>query len=185
MYNTAMSYKKGNWTVKNSKVIYKNPWIKVVEDQVIRPDGKDGIFGVVEIKPGVTILPIDEKGNVYLIKEYHYASESDKLEAISGGMDPNEKPLETAKRELLEETGIKAKQWIELGSIDPFTTVIKSTNYMFIAKDLEFLKSNLEGTEEIETIKVPFKKALKMVKENEIIHSASVVLILRAEEYLN
>lgn len=180
-----MSFKKGNWVVKNSKVVYQNPWIKVTEDQVIRPDGNDGIFGVVEIKPGAVILPIDKEGNVYLIKEYHYAVENDKLEVVSGGMDENENPLEAAKRELLEETGIKANQWIELGSFDPLTTVIKSTDYLFLAKDLEFSKSNPEGTEEIELVKVSYKEALKMVKENKITHAASVVLILRAEEYLN
>lgn len=179
-----MTYKKGNWTVKNSRKVYQNPWIKVVEDQVIRPDGNDGIFGVVEMKSGTSILPIDKEGNVFLIKEYHYAVENDNLEVISGGMDNNEKPLDTAKRELLEETGIKANKWIELGHLDPFTTAIKSKDYMFIAKDLEYLKNSLEGTEEIEAVKVSYQEALKMVKENKITHAASVVLILRAEEYL-
>jgi ADP-ribose pyrophosphatase len=178
-----MEKKKGPWTIKTSKVVYQNPWIKVTEDQVIRPDGKDGIFGVVEMKAGSSILPIDDEGNVYLTKEYHYAVENDNLEVISGGIDEGENHLEAAKRELLEEAGITAKEWIELGVLDPFTTVIKSSDYMFIAKGLQFQEQRLEGTEQLEIIKIPYNEALKLVKENKITHGASVVLILRAKEY--
>lgn len=179
-----MNIKKGPWTVTSSRTVYKNPWISVKEDRVIRPDGKDGIFGVVEMKTGVTILPIDDEGNVYLTKEYHYAVERETIEAISGGINKDESKEDAAKRELKEETGITANEWIDLGVIDPFTNVIVSPNYMFLAKGLEFSKSNPEGTESIKVIKVSMKEAIQWVMESKITHGATTTLILKAKDYL-
>ncbi len=104
---------KGPWRVKSSKVVYQNPWIKVTEDQVIRPDGKPGIFGVVEQKHGVCVVPIDNVGNVYLIKEYKYAIGRISTEIVAGGVDQDETLLQAAKRELKEEAGIIAKKWTQ------------------------------------------------------------------------
>lgn len=175
---------KGPWKVTNSKNIYKNPWISVKEDEVIRPDGTKGIFGVVEMKPGVTILPYDDRGNVYLTKEYHYAVERETIEAISGGIDENEDKLEAAKRELEEETGIIASELIDLGVIDPFTTVVVSPNHLFLAKGLNFSEANPEETEDIKVIKTPMTEAIKMVMDSKITHGASVAVILKAKDYL-
>lgn len=123
-----MNIKKGPWIITNTKEVYRNPWISVREDSVIRPDGKDGIFGVVEMKPGVSVLPLDDDGNVYLTQEFHYAVERETIEAISGGIDDNEDIQDAAKRELKEETGIIAREWTDLGVIDPFTSVVVSPN---------------------------------------------------------
>ena len=88
----------GPWKIKDSQVKYKNPWISVREDQVIRPDGKDGIFGVVEMVAGASVLPLDDDGFVYLTKEFHYAIEQDSVEVVSGAIDEGETALEAAKR---------------------------------------------------------------------------------------
>lgn len=179
-----MSTKKGPWEVKESKTLYKNPWITVREDNVIRPDGKDGIFGVVEMKPGVSVLPLDDEGNVYLTKEYHYAIERETIESVSGGIDGDEGTLNAAKRELLEETGISAREWIDLGFIDPFTSVVVSPNHMFLAKGLEFGEADQEGTESIRVIKVSLREAIEWVMESKITHGATATLILKAKAYL-
>lgn len=154
------------------------------EDKVIRPDGKQGIFGVVTMKPGVSILPLDKDGNVYLTKEYHYGIEKITIETISGGIDNGETKEQAAKRELKEEVGLTANKWTYLGYIDPFTTAVVSPNHMFLAEDL--VKSNVEPeeTENITVIKIPFSKALQWVLEGKITHSASVVLILKAATLL-
>lgn len=175
----------GPWKIIDTILKYKNPWIEVREDQVIRPDGKPGIFGVVNMKAGISVLPIDEEGFVYLTKEFHYAIEKDSIETVSGGIDDNEKPLDTAKRELLEELGIEAEEWIDLGLVNPFTTVIKSPANIFIAKKLKFKGANPEGTEIIGTIKVKLEQAVDMVMRSEITHGQSCILILKANEYLN
>lgn len=174
-----MSTKKDRWTVSSSKLKYKNPWISVREDCVIHPNGKPGMFGVVKMNPGVSILPIDDKGNVYLTQEYHYAVERETLETISGGINPGEDKLNAAKRELLEETGLVASKWIDFGVIDPFTTVIHSPNYLFLAQGLTFSKSNPEETEDIKIIQMTVAEAYQMVMKGEITHGASVTLILK------
>ncbi|MFH1427377.1 MAG: NUDIX hydrolase [Patescibacteria group bacterium] len=174
----------GTWKIKDSQEKYKNPWIRVREDLVIRPDGKDGIFGVVEMVPGVSVLPFDNGGYVYLVKEFHYAIEQNSTEVISGAIDKGENNLQAAKRELKEETGITADEWVNLGTINPFTTVIKSPATMYLAKKLHFSKANPEVTEKINIIKIKFNKAVEMVMQSEITHGPSCVLILKTAEYL-
>ena len=174
----------GPWKIKDSAVKYKNPWISVREDQIIRPDGQDGIFGVVEMVAGVSVLPLDDEAFVYLTKEFHYAIEQDSIEVVSGAIDKNETALEAAKRELKEELGLEAKKWIDLGKIDPFTTVVKSPATMYLAKDINFSTANPEGTEKIDILKVKFDEAVRMVMNSEITHGPSCVLILKAAEYL-
>jgi len=179
-----MNIKKGSWTVVGSKVVYKNPWIKVREDKVIRPDGKNGIFGIVTMKKGVTILPYDDNGKVYLTKEYQYSVERVSIEAISGGIDDKESILDAAKRELKEEAGLVAEDWVDFSFVDPFTSVVVSPNYLYLVRGLSRVKQNQEGTETIKIIKVPFSKALDWAMNGKITHSATVVLILKAAIYL-
>ena len=174
-----MKNKKGPWMVTDSKIIYQNPWMKVREDKVIRPDKKSGIFGVVTQKSGVSVIPIDEKRNVYLTKEYKYAIERISIESISGGIDGKEKKLEAAKRELEEETGLTAKKWTYLGVVDPFTSVIKSPNYIYLAQNLSQDKSKLEGTETLKIIKMPLKRAIELVMKSKITHGATCVALLK------
>ncbi|MFH1142548.1 MAG: NUDIX hydrolase [Candidatus Uhrbacteria bacterium] len=180
-----MNRQNGPWTIKESKEVYKNPWMRVREDQVVRPDGKDGIHAVVEIIPGVSVLPIDDQGNVYLTEEFHYAVEDQSTEVISGGIDADEQPLDAAKRELKEETGIEAKEWIDLGLVNPFTTVVKSPAHLYLAKGLSFSEAEPEGTEQIKVLHVNLEEAVQMVLDSKITHGPSVALILKAKQYLN
>lgn len=174
----------GPWKIKKSVVKYKNPWIKVREDKVLRPDGKSGIFGVVEMVPGVSILPLDAKGYVYLTKEFRYAIGKNSLEVVSGAIDQGESALAAAKRELKEELGIVAGEWINLGLFNPFTSVVKSPANLFLAMEIKFSEISPEGTEKIKMVKIKLKDAVKLVMKSEITHGQSSVLILKAAEYL-
>ncbi|MBI4094950.1 MAG: NUDIX hydrolase [Candidatus Liptonbacteria bacterium] len=176
--------KRGSWKIKKSRIVYKNRWISVREDSVIRPDGKRGIFGVVTMLPGSSVIPLDNRDNVYLTKEYHYGVGRVTIEAISGGIDRGESKLSAAKRELKEETGLNAKRWTYLGAVDPFTTVVYSPNHMYLARGLSQGKANQEGTESIKVIKVPLKKAIRLVMESKITHSATCVALLKVDRYL-
>lgn len=159
--------------------------MSVREDRVTRPDGKPGIYGVVTMHPGICILPIDDENNIYLVKQYRYGVERETLEAIAGGTEGQD-ILDTAKRELLEETGISAKTITPLGFIDPFTSIVNSPDYIFVAQNLSFGDPEREGTEhDMELIKIPYVRALQWVVESKITHAASVVAILKAREYLN
>jgi ADP-ribose pyrophosphatase len=177
-----MKKRKGPWIVTNSRIVYQNPWIRVREDKVIRPDKKPGVFGVVEQIGGVSVIPMDKKGSVYLTKEYHYAVERITIEAVSGSIDGKETKLQAAKRELKEETGFTAKKWTYLGVVDPLTTILVSPNYMYLAEDLMEGEDEQEGTEQIRVIKVPFLRALNMVMRDEITHGASKVALLKISE---
>lgn len=179
-----MSKKNGPWTINSSEIKYKNPWIEVVEDQVIRPDGKPGIFGVVNMQAGVSVLAMDGEGNVYLTKEFRYGLQQDSVEVVSGGIDEGETPRKAAERELKEEIGAVSSDWTDLGLLNPFTSVVKSPAHLFLARNLVFGENEREGTEQITLFKVPFTEAVRMVMESEITHGQSCVLILKAARYL-
>ncbi|MBI2665280.1 NUDIX hydrolase [Candidatus Woesearchaeota archaeon] len=179
-----MERKNGPWIIKHTIPKYKNAWIEVNEDQVIRPDGKRGIFGTVKMMQGVCVLPLDEEGFVYLTEEFRYTLERESIEAVSGGIETGEQPLDAAKRELKEELGITAKEWIPLGIVNPFTSVIKSPVNLFLVKGLTFTNSNPETTELIKTKKMKLEEAISLVLNSKITHSPTGVLIFKARDHL-
>jgi 8-oxo-dGTP pyrophosphatase MutT (NUDIX family) len=176
--------KNGDFIITESVQKYKNPWIEVVEEKVIRPDGKPGLFGIVKALDGASVLPMDEEGFVYLVDEFHYALGKNDMETISGGREANENYLDAAKRELKEETGIEAKEWVDLGITEPLTTFLNCPQKLFLARKLSFSKSNPEESEDIKLVKIKFEEAVQMVMESKILHAPSCVLILKAEKYL-
>lgn len=176
-----MSTKKGPWTTVDTKCVYKNPWISVREDKVVRPDGKDGIFGIISVKPGIAVLPIDNKGNIFLIEQFRYAVNGKTIEAVCGGIEDNETTLDAAKRELKEETGIEAKKWISLEKVNQLTSMVNAESSLFLANGLTFTKANPDGTENIKLIKVSFKQAIDWVMKGLITDSVTSTLILKAK----
>ena len=174
----------GPWVIKETKRKYQNPWIEVREDQVIRPDGNAGTFAIVKVRPGISVLAMDANEFVYLTSEFRYAVERESIEVVSGALDGNENPLDAAKRELREELGFAADEWINLGVVDPFTSVINSPANLFLARKLSFTRTEREGTEIIETIKVKLQEAVQMVMDSRITHGPSCVLILKVNNYL-
>jgi len=169
----------------SSEIKYENPWISVREDKVIRPDGQDGIFGVVTTLPGSTVLPIDNEGNIYLKKEYRYGANTETIEVPAGKIDSSETPEQAALRELNEETGLIATEIIPLGHIDPLTTIISTCEHLFLARNLSQGTPHPDPGEIIEVIKVPFETAVKWIMENKITDACSIAAILKAKEYLS
>lgn len=175
-----MERKNGEWTIKETERIFKNDFIEVFNDRVIQPDGKRGEYATVEMKPGVCILAIDDERNAYLTKQFRYALGAESLEVIAGGLDEGE-PLENAKRELKEETGIEADEWISLGAAEIDTSIVHSPAHFFVARKLKFGKPKREGTEAIKPVRINFDEAVGKVLSGEIKHAASCVLILKAK----
>ncbi|MBI4121610.1 MAG: NUDIX hydrolase [Candidatus Ryanbacteria bacterium] len=171
--------KLGPFGIQSSRVVYKNPWILVREDRVVSPSGKGGVFGVVEMVAGSSVLPIDEDGTITLVREYKYGIRRMSVEVMSGGLDKRETPLQGAKRELKEELGIRARRWQYLGFVDPFTTIVRSPNHMFLASGLSYGSRHLDPDEQIRLVRMPIGKAARLVEAGKITHSASCVLILR------
>jgi 8-oxo-dGTP pyrophosphatase MutT (NUDIX family) len=177
--------KRGEWTVLDSAVQFSNPWITVREDRVIQPDGKEGAFGVAEMIPGVSVLPVDDDGTVYLVRVYRYTIDRHSLEALAGGIEDDEDPEEAARRELREEAGIDAAELIDLGMVDQLTEVVVSPDRLYLARGLSFNKPDREETEEIKRVAVPLRQAVEWAYDGTISHAASVVLILKAARHLN
>ena len=153
-------------------------------DEVTRPDGKPGTFTVVGVKPGVTVLAVDERLNAYLTEEFRYAVGRLSLEAVSGGREPGEGPLEAARRELKEELGAEASDWADLGEVDPFTSMVLSPARLFLARGLSFGPPRREGTEQIRCVKLPLAEAVQAVIDGRVTHAASCLAILKAERLL-
>ncbi len=176
-----MKKKWGPWTITARRTVYENPWLSVEEDEVIRPNKEKGIFSVVHQRKGVSVIPLDEAGNVFLTREYHYAVGRETIEAVSGGIEKDETSLAAAKRELQEEIGLRAGQWTYLGVINPFPTAIDSPNHMYLAEKLKTTAATPEGTEIITTVTIPFKQAVELVMNSTILHAATAVALLKIQ----
>ncbi|KAB2381360.1 NUDIX hydrolase [Actinomadura montaniterrae] len=166
--------------VVSSHGVYENPWISVREDRVIHTSGEPGLIGVVTMTDGVTILPITADGRVFLVREYKYALGRPSIELVSGGLDADEAPIAAARRELAEELGLTAREWIDYGHVDPFTSIVRCRNHLFIARDLTEGEATPEPTEHIEPLAMRFDEALQMALDGTITHSATCCLLMRA-----
>ena len=179
-----LSTERGPWRVLRSHEVYRDPWVVLTKDEVIRPDGQPGTHTVTRFKDGVSVLPLDADGCVYLTDEFHYARGQHGIEVISGGVEPGEELLTAAARELREEVGITAVLWTPLGLTDPFTTQALAPVMMFLAEGLSFVEATPEGTELIRRVRMPLADAVEMVMRSEITHAPSCVLILKAARHL-
>jgi ADP-ribose pyrophosphatase len=174
----------GPWRILGSREVYRDAWIALRRDEVIRPDGLPGHHCVLDLKPGVCVLAVDDQRNVQLTDEFHYAVGRHSLEAVSGGCDPGEMPVDTATRELAEELGIVAAEFIPLGSVDPFTTIVASPTALFLARSLTFVAAAPEGTEQIARVQMPLADALAGVLDGRITHAPTCVAVLKAARLL-
>lgn len=172
------------WKKLTSKSVYKNNWIEVIEDKVLRPDGKPGIYGYMKVLPGVAVLPIDEEGFVYLQQEFHYPTKTTLLKPASGGVNPQETPLAAAKRELKEELGIIASKWTSLGKTNAFSATVDAEAHLFLAQKLKFANANPDADEYIIPVKIKFKQAIQMVEKGKIANGNTCIILLKAQHLL-
>jgi 8-oxo-dGDP phosphatase len=175
-----MEKKNGPWTIKESRRIYQNEFLELFEDKVVQPDGNDGEYATVHMKSGVCVLAIDDENDVYLTRQFRYALGAESLEVIAGGSEEGE-PLDNAKREAREEMGIEAEEWIDLGTAETDTSIVKSQAHFFVARKLKFTEPEREGTEAMKPVKISFDEAVEKVLNGEIKHALSCVLILKAK----
>lgn len=168
------------WKTLKSQVPYKNQWFIVRENKVVKPNGEKGVYFYVETKPSVFIVALTEKEEVYLIKLWRYPTRQLSTE-LPGGNTDGMSPLMAAKKELWEETGIKAGKWIKLGRYQVWNGAASELAYTFIARDLKQTGTNQADEEGIsDIIKVPFRKALKMIREGKITDSQTIVALSQA-----
>lgn len=178
--NKLVSERIGGWQVKSSTCVYENPWIKVSHEEVVTPKGTDGIYGVVHFKnTAIGIVPLDEQGNTWLVKQSRYTLNQYTWEIPEGGCPADENPLAAAQRELEEEVGLQARDWQQLMKMHLSNSVTDDFAIIFIARGLYPGTQQLEATEDIEVKKLPLQEAIEMVKRGEITDSISVAALLR------
>jgi len=174
----------GPYTIVHSRPIYENPWVKLREDRVTDLQDKESTFGVITMKSGVTVLPMDDSGGVSLVREFKYGIGEPTLEAVSGAIESGENPEQAGLRELGEEVGLIAAEWVDMGLVNPFTTIVNSPNHTFLARKLSRIRRRPDAPEQIETVTMPFADALQAVLDGTITHAASCVLILKTHLFL-
>src|SRR6266508_5509212 len=120
----------------SSRYVHQGNLVRLREDRVVLPHGTEAVYEFVEIKHGSSVLAIEENGDVWLVLEWKYAINRPSLEVVSGGIETNETPVQAAHRELREELGKTARELIPLSHVDPFTTMLRCPNYLFLARGL-------------------------------------------------
>ncbi len=169
------------WKTLSTTFIYDNPWISVREDKVINPKGGNGIYGVVHMKnKAIGIIPVDEEGYTWLVGQYRYSVDEYSWEIPMGGGPIEIDVLESAKRELKEETGFTAARWSLIARIHTSNSVTDEEGFVYLAEGLNAGETAMEETEDLAILKVHMREAVEMVMDNRITDSISVGGILKA-----
>ena len=177
--------KVGGWQRLTVEEVYENPWIKVTHETVKTPNNTDGIYGVVHFKSrAVGILPIDDNGYTWLVKQSRYTLNEYTWEIPEGGAPLDEQPLMAAQRELREETGLSAKSWEPWLRLHLSNSVTDEEAIVYLATELSSGEMQLDATEDIEVSHLPLQQAIDMVINGEITDAISVSTLLKASKLL-
>lgn len=161
---------KREWKTLGSKLIYKNPWIKIFEDKVINPDKKETIYSYLEKTSGAFIIALDKDNSIFLVEEFRYPIKKSILQ-LPAGTFSNNNLLKNAQRELKEETGIEAEKWVNLGDFYVAPGHETTRIYAFLATDLDISKIKISQEEDesiLQIIKINIKDLKKKIIENKI-----------------
>lgn len=172
---------KSPWKTLSIQEVYSNPWISISHREVINPKGGKGIYGLVSFKNlAIGVVPVDDEGFTYLVGQFRYTLGQYSWEIPEGGGPKGEEPIETAKRELLEETGLVASHWELLCPIHTSNSVTDEAGFVFLATGLQQMEANPEETEELQVKRLSLKEAISMVEKGEISDSLSIAGLLMA-----
>ena len=170
------------WKIIDKKEIYNNPWIQVTEYDVLNAAGNKGIYGKIHFKNlAIGIIPLDNDYNTWLVGQYRFPLNVYSWEIPEGGGKIGIEPLESAKRELLEETGITANKWTEILTMHLSNSVSDEKGIIFIAQDLTIGNAEPDEDEVLQLKKLPFDEAFNMVMNGEITDSLAVAGILKTK----
>lgn len=167
------------WTTLGSRLVYDNAWISVREDQVLRPDGQPGIYGVVHFRTrAVGVLPVDEDGRIWLVGQYRYPIDRYSWEIPEGGGHDAETLEEAARRELREETGLIAGRLERIATSHLSNSVSDEVATIYRATELVPGPSEPEGSELLQVRRVSWSEAWSMLRSGAITDSMSVIALL-------
>jgi len=169
-----------SWKRLSSRTVFENDWMQVLEDHVINPGGGENLYGHVHFKNlAVAIVALDDAGNTWLVGQDRYTLNEYSWELPMGGAPLEEPPLEAAKRELQEETGIRAADWKELMRLHPSNSITDELGIAYVATGLSFGETQFEETEDLDIRKLPLSEAVDMVLDGKITDAISAAALLR------
>jgi len=169
-----------SWKTLDSRTVYDNAWITVFEDNVINPRGGKNLYGHVHFKnKAIAIVPLDDDGNTWIVGQDRYTTHKYSWEVPMGGSDAGEEPIDTARRELKEETGLTATELTQLMRLHTSNSITDEEGFVFVARGLEVGETNFDDMEDLKVRKLPLSEAIDMVKRGEITDAISVAALLR------
>lgn len=171
----------GPWKKLNDTVVYENPWIRVHHQDVLNPNGNPGIYGKVHFKNlAIGIIALDDDYNTWIVGQFRYPLNQYSWEIPEGGGLLGVDPIDSAKRELMEECGLKATEWTQILDMHLSNSVSDEYGVIYVAKGLSQFDSEPEDTEQLVVKKVPFDTLFQMVMNGEITDSLTVAGVLKA-----
>lgn len=171
-------------TVISEKEIFKGRVFRVGLRDVVLENGERSVREVVYHNGGVSVLPVDDEGNVYLVRQYRCAFDCEVLEIPAGKLEKGEEPLEAAKRELKEETGFSAAELIPLGEYWPTVGYCSERIYLYLAKGLTAGQTHFDSDEFISCIKMPYTQLVEMCNNGRIRDGKTQLAAYKAAEYI-
>ncbi len=170
----------------DSETIYDGKIINVVRDTVILENGGSSVREVVHHKGAAAVMAIDNAGRAFFVRQFRYAVGRTLFEVPAGKLDPDELPLDCAKRELSEECGIAAEKWTELGPFISSPGFCDEVIWLFLAEDLYKTRQNLDEDEFLDVVQMPLSEAKELVLKGAVPDGKTQALVLKAAEiYLN
>jgi len=169
-----------SWKTLDSRIVYDNPWITLREDRVINPGGGQNNYGHIHFKKkAVAVVPIDDDGNTWIVGQDRYTLGEYSWEVPMGASEDGENPLETAHRELKEETGLSAGSMTQLMRLHTSNSITDEVGFVFVARDLEVGETSFDEMEVLDIRKLALEDAVAMIGRGEMTDAISVAALLR------
>jgi len=168
------------WKLRRSRRVFENPWFRVDEDEVTNPGGGISNYGKILFNNiAIGIIPLDDDQHTWLVGQYRYVPDCYSWEIPMGGGPLDDDPLESARRELKEETGLSAGHWQELMRLHTSNSVTDERGIVYVARELTLGEPEFGETEDLQIIRLPLQEAVQRVIDGEITDATSVAGLLR------